>query len=332
MILPAIAACGLTTYIIQYYWKKQRISDYTELMEAYTLNEVLNPALNMTELEACELRTSGESAAHQVECISGINNNNIGKSHDRDQDNYNTAAPKIKMAAPKIKMASSSNTNTLSFEKELEFKLTERRCLVSSLQNNGNDCDLEGGGAAGSTSQGGGAAGSTSHMNSVCAKSNSHTNNYHNEQDHSDTTIFRKPRLSIEDANTLPQSLSKSPKSPPRSPTSTGAETNTARARFARVVSSPLPYVVLIMLVVMIIMIFVDVISISGVVCISALSMVLVVVVGNHWRGRLILVPSQMQDGFSKVSDEEKMTSLNDFFEELFASIDYSLLIIFLGI
>lgn len=50
------------------------------------------------------------------------------------------------------------------------------------------------------------------------------------------------------------------------------------------------------------------VISISGLVCISALSMVLVVVVGNHWRGRLILVPSRMQEGFSKVSDEEKMT------------------------
>ena len=36
-------------------------------------------------------------------------------------------------------------------------------------------------------------------------------------------------------------------------------------------------------------------------------------------------------EGFHPISDEERTESLNDFFEELFNSIDYSLLIIFLG-
>jgi len=105
--------------------------------------------------------------------------------------------------------------------------------------------------------------------------------------------------------------------------------------KIVRVVSSPFPYMVLILLVAMIVMIFVDVMSISGLICVSAICMVLCLVLGNHWRGRPIWYDESTedeQDGtFVPLSREEKNENLTEFFEELFNSLDYSLLIIFLG-
>lgn len=120
------------------------------------------------------------------------------------------------------------------------------------------------------------------------------------------------------------------------------------------IVTSPIPYVVLLLLIGMIVMIFVDVMSITGLVCISAIIMIMFVVFGNHWCGRPIWAPiplnalaSNSHKGPSEEEDErrpnresfdddpfteeDKVDSRNEFFEELFKSIDYSLLIIFLG-
>lgn len=160
--------------------------------------------------------------------------------------------------------------------------------------------------------------------------------------------------------------------------------------RVVRVVSSPLPYIVLVLLFVMIVMIFVDIMPISSLICVAAIVMVLTVVFGNHccrqgvvWESdhdtklpllaSTALSPSSQQQQHSRyvraagsdsfyeqdleqadrdgattsdavvpgmqhhgqslgpLTREDKLDSLNDFFEELFKSIDYSLLFIFLG-
>lgn len=54
------------------------------------------------------------------------------------------------------------------------------------------------------------------------------------------------------------------------------------------VVSSPFPYMVLILLAAMIMMIFVDVMPISALICVSAMCIVVTVVVGNHWRNKKV--------------------------------------------
>lgn len=133
--------------------------------------------------------------------------------------------------------------------------------------------------------------------------------------------------------------------------------------RVTRVVSSPFPYIVLILLGLMILMIFVDVMPISGLICVFAILMVVVVVVGNHYRDRQLwfeeeeeTVHAPTHEGASAESQrtevsynamesarhpaedlgpltrEDKLDNLNQFFEALFNSIDYSLLIIFLGL
>lgn len=163
--------------------------------------------------------------------------------------------------------------------------------------------------------------------------------------------------------------------------------------RVVRVVSSPLPYIVLILLFVMIVMIFVDIMPISSLICVAAIVMVLTVVFGNHccrqgvvWESdhdvqrkpstssHALTLPTTatMQphphhlvhdsssssapymramaqessetsmltkethalpspEDLGPMTHEDKLDSLNEFFEELFKSIDYSLLFIFLG-
>lgn len=97
------------------------------------------------------------------------------------------------------------------------------------------------------------------------------------------------------------------------------------------VVISPFPYMIILLLLAMIVLIFVDVMPISGLVCVTAIVMVVTLVVGNHWRGRKILSTKSTEDASIPLSDEEKIDNMNEFFEELFNSLDYSLLIIFLG-
>jgi len=95
-----------------------------------------------------------------------------------------------------------------------------------------------------------------------------------------------------------------------------------------RVVVSPFPYAMLILMGAMIVLIFVEIMSISGLVCVTAVVMVVVLVLGNHWRGLPILGTDGVQ---APLTAEEKIANSNEFFEELFESIDYSLLMIFLG-
>lgn len=95
-----------------------------------------------------------------------------------------------------------------------------------------------------------------------------------------------------------------------------------------RIVVSPFPYAMLILMGAMIVLIFVEIMSISGLVCVTAVVMVVVLVLGNHWRGLPILGTDGVQ---APLTAEEKIANSNEFFEELFESIDYSLLMIFLG-
>jgi hypothetical protein len=126
--------------------------------------------------------------------------------------------------------------------------------------------------------------------------------------------------------------------------------------RVVKVVSSPVPYVILVLLFAMIVMIFVDIMPISSLICVAAITMVLVVVLGNHWKNSLIWdedptdplqhhareMKRRNTRGFSidsvhplpdlgPITKEDKIDNLNEFFEDLFNSIDYSLLLIFLG-
>jgi hypothetical protein len=133
--------------------------------------------------------------------------------------------------------------------------------------------------------------------------------------------------------------------------------------RLTKVVLSPLPYLVLALLALMVIMIFVDVMSISGLICVSAMVMVLTVVLGNHYKGSAVW-QSEIEEESShsaaaegadhdneervsrdrdraeeaaakphvQVSLEDRGKALDQFFEEMFASIDYNLLFIFLGL
>lgn len=101
-----------------------------------------------------------------------------------------------------------------------------------------------------------------------------------------------------------------------------------------RVISSPLPYIVVALLIIMIIMIFVDLMPISALICIIAITMILTLVFGNYWRNHLIWEessPSCHASELGPITKEDKVDNLNEFFEHLFQSIDYSLLLIFLG-
>ena len=98
--------------------------------------------------------------------------------------------------------------------------------------------------------------------------------------------------------------------------------------KIRRVVVSPFPYAMLILMGAMIVLIFVEIMSIAGLVCVTAVVMVVVLVLGNHWQGLPILGTDGVQ---APLTPEEKIANTNEFFEELFDSIDYSLLLIFLG-
>lgn len=63
--------------------------------------------------------------------------------------------------------------------------------------------------------------------------------------------------------------------------------------RAARTVTSPAPYILLVLVGLMIIMIFVNVMPIAGVVCIFAILMVVTVVLGNHWQNSEIWIEDE---------------------------------------
>ena len=100
--------------------------------------------------------------------------------------------------------------------------------------------------------------------------------------------------------------------------------------KVARVVISPFPYAMVLLMATMIVLIFAEIMSIAGLVCVTAVVMVVVLVLGNHWQG-LPILGSEVGDGVMPLTAEEKIANTNEFFEELFNSIDYSLLLIFLG-
>ena len=54
-------------------------------------------------------------------------------------------------------------------------------------------------------------------------------------------------------------------------------------SKVVRVIVTPFPYAMLLLMAIMIAMIFVDVMSISGLICLTAVIMVIILVLGNHW-------------------------------------------------
>eukprot|EP00606_Chrysophyceae_sp_TOSAG23-5_P001083 GSChrysophyteH2.ASY1.ANO1.699.1 assembled CDS len=99
--------------------------------------------------------------------------------------------------------------------------------------------------------------------------------------------------------------------------------------KIGKIVTSPYPYLLLIIVAVMIVMIFVDVMAISGLIVVFAMIMVCTVVLGNHWRSR---VDATEHSPIIELSLDERERQLEDFFEDMFGSIDYNLLFIFGGL
>lgn len=103
---------------------------------------------------------------------------------------------------------------------------------------------------------------------------------------------------------------------------------NTIARRVAKVLISPFPYAIMILMAIMIALIFVDIMSIAGLICVTACVMTLCLVMGNHYLGMPIFGGDETA---APLTSEEKSMNTSLFFDELFDSIDYSLLIIFLG-
>jgi hypothetical protein len=112
--------------------------------------------------------------------------------------------------------------------------------------------------------------------------------------------------------------------------------------KLIRFIITPFPYAMLLLMAIMIALLFVDLISIFGLICLTAVFMVVVLVLGNHWQGLPIwgtatsnhLYEGEEADGSAahKMTSEEKIENTQQFFEELFQSLDYNLLFIFLGL
>jgi di/tricarboxylate transporter len=110
-----------------------------------------------------------------------------------------------------------------------------------------------------------------------------------------------------------------------------------------RFIITPFPYAMLLLMAVMIALLFVDIISIFGLICLTAVFMVVVLVLGNHWQGLPIWGTASTHhlyhgaaeaegNSHHKMTSEEKIENTQQFFEELFQSLDYNLLFIFLGL
>lgn len=98
--------------------------------------------------------------------------------------------------------------------------------------------------------------------------------------------------------------------------------------KVAKIIVSPFPYAMMMIMAIMIALIFIDIMSIAGLVCMTAVVMTVILVLGNHWQGLPIF--GGHEDAPPLTAAEKKMNTAL-FFDELFDSIDYSLLLIFLG-
>ena len=94
---------------------------------------------------------------------------------------------------------------------------------------------------------------------------------------------------------------------------------NNMLTRVSYVVTSPVPMLAIGILILMVVFIFLNLVSIAALVCITAVLLVTILVVGNYWLGRPVW---GREDGLeSPKTREEHNESLADFFEELFQSI-----------
>jgi hypothetical protein len=98
-------------------------------------------------------------------------------------------------------------------------------------------------------------------------------------------------------------------------------------------IKSPAPYLLLILATLMVLGIFMNWLSIAAVVCTAACTMVTVAVVGTHWTGvPLIMGTNERGNGNRVLTLDERKKTIEIFFEEMFDSLDYNLLILFTGL
>ena len=119
--------------------------------------------------------------------------------------------------------------------------------------------------------------------------------------------------------------------------------------KVVKILVVPFPYAMLLIMGIMVALIFVDLVSMSGLICMTACVMVVTLVLGNHYRGKNIwgklnssrsqfnmqneaVVVVSTSDGSDHHCHKANIECMNKFFEELFDSIDYNLLLIFSGL
>ena len=162
--------------------------------------------------------------------------------------------------------------------------------------------------------------------NSLSGESSKWMNDYSNSSVNSSTATVRNPVLNVLDPHV--GIYNHMPTKENVANNAIEKEDEGIMKKVARVVISPFPYAMMLLMATMIVLIFAEIMSIAGLVCVTAVVMVVVLVLGNHWQGLPILGTDGVQ---APLTPEEKIANTNEFFEELFDSIDYSLLLIFLG-
>ena len=94
----------------------------------------------------------------------------------------------------------------------------------------------------------------------------------------------------------------------------------------------PFPYSMALLTLLMVVCIFAEVMTIAGIIASFAIIMTVSVVFSNYWKGTQVLVDTHDGPQLVPLTREQKVENVNFFFEELFASIDMNILLIFIGL
>ena len=84
------------------------------------------------------------------------------------------------------------------------------------------------------------------------------------------------------------------------------------------IIASPFPFAMLTLMLLMIVLIFSNIMSIAGLVCCTAMVMVLFTVCGNQWAGKTIWISSESKRYEVTRNEQEAEENTNEFFENLF--------------
>jgi len=124
-----------------------------------------------------------------------------------------------------------------------------------------------------------------------------------------------------------------SPMSPARRAKESGVVPSPLRSHYDDYwVRGPFPYGIVIGVGLMIVCIFAEVLSIAGIVCSFAVLLTVVTVFCNYWRGSQTVIDQEDGPQQKQLTHDQRVENLSFFFEELFASIDMNILLIFIGL